>query len=83
MSVRKPNLREDLPPIDIRKKAVKGKFGVTKMVPTTKKEQRELKARLMEQYPDRFFLDDLHERNSVTCDLSWIDRLEDLDAFLE
>lgn len=79
---KKPKLRRDLPAIDITKKPVKGMFGRTKMVPTTKKEQRQMKAVLMKKYPDRYFVDDLKEYNSVKHDLSWIDRIEGFDAFM-
>lgn len=53
-----------------------------KMVPTTKKEQRQMKAVLMKKYPDRYFIDDLKEYNSVKHDLSWIDCIEEFDAFM-
>lgn len=79
---KKPKLRRDLPAIDITKKPVKGMFGRTKMVPTTKKEQRQMKAVLMKKYPDRYFVDDSKEYNSVKHDLSWIDRIEGFDAFM-
>lgn len=45
---KKPKPRRDLPAIDITKKPVKGVFGRTKMVPTTKKEQRQMKAALIQ-----------------------------------
>ena len=40
-----------------------------------------MKAVLMEQYPDRYYMDDLNEWNSTkpADDLSWIDELEMLD----
>ncbi len=81
---KRANLRTDLPAIDIRKKQEKGFFGGTKWVPASKKEQRQMKAALMEEYPDRLFLDDLKEWNSVQEDeLSWIDDIEALDAILD
>ncbi len=57
-------LNKKLPPINIRKKKVKGLFG-TKTVKTTKWEQRKMKEQLMKIYPDRYYLDDLNEWNSV------------------
>ena len=36
----------------------------------------------MKQYPDRYFIDDLHEINSVDP-LGWIDVIETMDAFME
>lgn len=77
----KNKLRRDIPAIDIRNKKVKGFFGGTKLVPRSKKEQRKLKYELMKQYPDRYFIDDLHEKNSVDP-LAWIDAIEMFDAFL-
>lgn len=81
---KKRKLRNDLPVIDLRKKPVKGLFGQTKLVATTKKEQRAIKKILMEQYPDRYYVDDLYEWNSISGrdDLSWIDDIEAYDALL-
>lgn len=42
-----------------------------------------MKAALMKKYPDRYFVDDLKEYNSVKQDLSWIDRIEEFDAFMD
>lgn len=53
---KKRKLRKDLPAIDLRKKPVKGLFGQTKLVATTKKEQRTIKKKLMEHYPDRYYI---------------------------
>lgn len=82
----KKKLRKDLPPIDISKKKVKGLFGKTKLVPTTKKEQRELKAMAIKEYPDRYFIDNLKEYNSISPSRAatmWIDEIEIWDAFLD
>ena len=79
---KKRKLRDDLPAIDIRKKPVKGFFGKTKWVPASKKEQRQMKAKLMEQYPDRWFVDDLNEWNSVDK-LKWINDIEEYLAATE
>lgn len=80
---KKPKPRRDLPALNITKKPVKGMFGRTKMVPTTKKEQRQMKTALMKKYPDRYFVDDLKEYNFIKHDLSWIDRIEEFDAFMD
>lgn len=70
----------ELPPIDIRYKVVKGLFGRKKKVATTKKEQREMKKRLLQYNPNLLFIDDLHEKNSIKVDeLAWIDRIEEFD----
>ena len=77
-------LRKDLPAIDISKKKEKGFFGREKIVPRSKKEQRKLKAELVKRYPDRYFIDDLGEYNSIKPrdELSWIDDIEAFDAFM-
>lgn len=80
---KKDSLRKDLPAIDLRKKPVKGLFGRTKLVPTTEREQRKWKKSLMERYPDRYYVDDLCEWNSISgkdADLAWIDEIEAIDA---
>ncbi len=61
-------LRKDLPPLYIREKPVRGMFGRTKMVRRSIREQRKVKAELMKQYPDRYYVDDLHQWNSVRKD---------------
>ena len=80
---KKHKLKKARPAIDLRKKPVKGLFGRTKLVPMTKREQREIKKRLMERYPDRYYVDDLHEWNSISSkdiELAWIDEIEAIDA---
>ena len=75
--------RKDLPAIDISRKPAKGWFGRTKLVPTTKRDQRGIKRKLMEQYPDRYYVDDLNEWNSISrkdIELAWIDEIEAIDA---
>lgn len=68
-------------PIDIRYKTVSGFFGRKKKVANSKKEQREIKKRLLQLDPTLRFIDDLHENNSVSVDgLSWIDQIEAYDA---
>lgn len=78
-------LRKDLSAIDISKKKVKGFFGREKTVPRSKKEQHKLKAELIKQYPDRYFVDNLGEYNSIKPrdELSWIDDIEAFDAFMD
>ena len=45
--------------------------------------QRKTKKILMEKYPDRYFVDELNEWNSIKEDkLAWIDRLKEFDAFM-
>ena len=80
---KRKSLRKDLPAIDISHKPAKGWFGRTKLVPTTKREQRAIKKKLVEQYPDRYFVDDLNEWNSISrkdIELAWIDEIEAIDS---
>lgn len=73
----------ELPPIDIRYKVVKEVFGRKKRVPTTKKEQREIKKYLSQHNPHLKFIDNLNEKNSIKIDeLAWIDRIEEYDAMM-
>ncbi len=38
----------------------------------------------MKQYPDRYYIDDLGDWNSMKSDsLAWIDRIEEFNAFME
>lgn len=85
MFIRKNRLRKDLPAIDIRKKPVRGLFGKTKWVAASRKEQKKIKEVLMEKYPDRYYMDDLNEWNSIkpADDLSWIDELEMLETMMD
>ena len=42
-----------------------------------------IKKELMKQYPDRYYIDDLNEWNSIRgkdADLYWIDEIEAIDA---
>lgn len=72
------------PPIDIRYKVVRGFFGGKKKVETTKKEQREIKRKMLEKNPNLKFVDDLHERNSAKVnELAWIDEIEEAEAILD
>ena len=64
---------------------MRGLFGKIKWVAASRKEQKKMKAKLMEKYPDRYYMDDLNEWNSTkqTDDLSWIDDLEMLEAMMD
>ena len=80
---KRKSLRKDLPAIDISRKQAKGLFGRTKPVPTTKREQQKIKLKLMELYPDRYYVDNLNDWNSISpkeIELVWIDEIEAIDA---
>lgn len=82
---KKNRLRKDLPAINITRKSVRGLLGKTKWVPASRKEQRKIKEKLMKKYPDRYYIDDLNEWNSIRQNdpLSWIDELEMIDAIMD
>ena len=65
------------PTFDISQKAVKTWWGGTKIVPTTKTEQRKLKADIQKRIPDAVIIDSKAKRE---IELKWIDRIEEYDA---
>lgn len=71
--------RQELPPVDITKKLVKTWWGGKKFVPTTKREQREMKKALLKANPKLTIIDDAAKKER---DLEWIDRIEEYDAML-
>jgi len=71
--------KQEHPPVDITKKAVKTWWGGMKLVPTTKREQRQIKAALLKANPELTIIDDAAKKE---MDLEWIDRVEEYDAML-
>ncbi|MCF2661200.1 hypothetical protein [Pseudoflavonifractor phocaeensis] len=71
--------KQELPPVDITKKLVKTWWGGKKFVPTTKREQREMKKALLKANPKLTIIDDAAKKEK---ELEWIDRIEDYDAML-
>lgn len=67
------------PAFDITQKVVKTWWGGKKTVPTTKAEQRQLKAKILQVYPEATILDSTARKNK---ELEWIDQIEELDALL-
>lgn len=67
------------PTYDVTKKLVKTWWGGIKFVPSTKAEQRRMKAEILKREPNAIVLDSkaMKEKN-----LEWIDRVEEYDAFL-
>ena len=49
------------------------------MVPTTKREQREMKAEILKRVPNATILDSKAKKEK---ELEWIDRYEELDALM-
>ena len=69
--------KQELPPVDITKKLVRTWWGGKKFVPTTKREQCEMKKALLKANPKLTIIDDAAKREK---DLEWIDRIEEYDA---
>lgn len=71
--------KEPEPVYDVTKKFVKTWWGGKKLVPTSKTEQRRMKAEILKRDPHATVLDSkaMKEKN-----LEWIDRVEEYDAFL-
>ena len=67
------------PAIDITHKFVPTWYGGTKVVTTSKSEQRKMKAEILKRDPKAVVIDSAAKKN----DLGWIDRIEEFDAFLE
>lgn len=69
-----------LPPAyDITRKAKRTWWGGTKIVPTTKAEQKRFKAEILKRDPHAVILDD---RAKKERSLKWIDQIEEFDAFI-
>ena len=77
------NHKKTAPLIDITRKRVKTWWGGTKLVPTTKKEQKLMKDYLQKKYPE-YIVVDTTEKKRLQCEaeLRWIDEVEALDALL-
>lgn len=67
------------PTYDITQKAVKTWWGGTKLVPTTKSEQKKMKAEILKRTPNAVIIDSEAKKEK---ELEWIDRIEDYDALL-
>ena len=67
------------PTIDITHKSVITWYGGTKVVPTSKSEQRKMKAEILKRDPKAVVVDS----NAKKKDLDWIDRIEEFDAFMD
>ena len=67
------------PTIDITHKSVPAWYGGTKTVPTSKSEQRKMKAEILKRDPKAVVVDSKAKEKN----LDWIDRIEEFDAFME
>lgn len=72
--------KKKAPPIyDITQKLVKTWWGGTKLVPTSKREQKKIKKEILAADPHATVMDSAAKKQ---MELEWIDRIEDIDAFL-
>jgi len=67
------------PVYDVTRKVKKTWWGGTKLVPTTKSEQKEMKAQILRIDPNAIVLDSKAKKKK---ELEWIDRIEEFDAFM-
>lgn len=67
------------PTYDITQKLVKTWWGGTKIVPTTKSEQKKMRAEILKRTPNAVIIDSKAKKEK---ELEWIDRIEDYDALL-
>ena len=67
------------PVYDVTQKIAKTLWGGTKLVPTTKAEQRKMKAEILRRNPNATVLDSKAKKQK---ELEWIDRIEEFDAFM-
>lgn len=74
---RKKKQRE--PVYDVTQKIAKTWWGGTKLVPTTKSEQKKMKAEILKRNPNATVLDSKAKKQK---ELDWIDRIEEFDAFM-
>ena len=65
--------------IDITQKRVKRWWGGTKLVPTTKAEQKKMREMILRIDPTATIID---SKTKKARELEWIDCLEELDAML-
>ena len=71
--------REPEPVYDVTQKIAKTWWGGTKLVPTTKSEQKKMKAEILKRNPKATVLDSKAKKQK---ELEWIDRIEEFDAFM-
>ena len=67
------------PVYDVTQKIAKTWWGGTKLVPTTKSEQKKMKAEILKRNPNAMVLDSKAKKQK---ELEWIDRIEEFDAFM-
>ena len=73
--------QQSKPMIDITQKRVKTWWGGTKLIPTTKKEQRIMREYLSKNHPECIIVGSVEKKQLLReAELQWIDEVEALDA---
>jgi len=73
--------QQSKPMIDITQKRVKTWWGGTKLIPTTKKEQRIMREYLSKNHPECIIVGSAEKKQLLReAELQWIDEVEALDA---
>ena len=67
------------PVYDVTQKIAKTWWGGIKLVPTTKSEQKKMKAEILKRNPNATGIDRKAKKQK---ELEWIDRIEEFDAFM-
>ena len=72
--------KQQEPIYDVTQKVAKTWWGGTKLVPTTKSEQKKMKAEILKRNPKATVLDSKAKRQN---ELDWINRIEEFDALMD
>ncbi len=72
--------KQQKPVYDVTQKVAKTWWGGTKLVPTTKSEQKKMKAEILKRNPKATVLDSRAKKRN---ELEWIDHIEGFDAFMD
>jgi hypothetical protein len=72
--------KKERPVFDITQKPVRTWLGGTKMVPTTKAEQKTFRELILASYPDAIIIDSAEKKRRQT---DWIDEIEEFEAFMD
>ena len=67
------------PTIDITHKSIPTWYGGTKVVPTSKSEQRRMRDEILKRDPKAVVVDSVAKKK----DLDWIDRIEEFESFMD
>ena len=72
--------KQQEPIYDVTQKVAKTWWGGTKLVPTTKSEQKKMKAEILKRNPKATVLDSKAKKQN---ELDWINCIEEFDALMD